>query len=460
MNRHEEYQALLMELEQTPAALDDTVARAVKRKTKFRRMYRAFSIPVGSFAACFLGFMLLVNLFPPFAHACGTVPFFKVLAQAVAWSPSLSAAVENDYVQSIEESQTKDGITATVHYIIGDRQELNIFYSLQYDKALEGRVYAEYQMEGSSGTAGSMVEKPGELEQINRDFMNCDIPDTTELTITVYLYPERDALAPPECTVEEAMFDENIEENRIKTATFTFCLKIDAYFIEQEEIIPVNQSFQIEGQTLTLNQVEIYPTCLRLEVESDEGNTLLLNSLDLYVENERGELFGSRGRGLYSSGGSDDRVMNFWLDSPFFSNSNQLTLYIQRVEWKNQETSKVRVDLKDGHCDPLPPDTYFGGAENFEAGWIVNFVHPYQKENTMYHVFGHTFWDEEGTEYEINSFSSTIGYEDMETGERLGEEEYFTESFPLKYFDEDVVYLNANYNQVTELETPLSVPIK
>ena len=90
-----------------------------------------FGIPAGSLAACFLGFVLLVNLFPPFARACGSVPVLRELALAVAWSPSLSAAVENEYVQPIGKSQTENGITATIEYVIVDQKQVNIFLTLK-----------------------------------------------------------------------------------------------------------------------------------------------------------------------------------------------------------------------------------------------------------------------------------------------------------------------------------------
>ena len=92
MNRNEEYKALLQELEPVPTALDGTAERALRRRRRDRRL-RIFGVPAGSLAACFIAFVLLVNLFPPFARACGNVPVLRALAQAVAWSPSLSAAV-------------------------------------------------------------------------------------------------------------------------------------------------------------------------------------------------------------------------------------------------------------------------------------------------------------------------------------------------------------------------------
>lgn len=178
MTRNEEYQALLQELETTPAALDGAVERALRRRKRDRRL-RLFGVPAGSLAACFAAFVLLVNLFPPFARACGSVPVLRELAQAVAWSPSLSAAVENDYVQPIGQSQTVNGVTATVEYVIVDRKQLNIFYTLDYAPDL-GPMWADCRItpgDGSAGDAGGGRRSPGELVEIKRDFVDGTCPD-------------------------------------------------------------------------------------------------------------------------------------------------------------------------------------------------------------------------------------------------------------------------------------------
>ena len=62
MTRNEEYQSLLQELETAPPALDGTAERALRRRRRDRRL-RIFGVPAGSLAACFIAFVLLVNLF-------------------------------------------------------------------------------------------------------------------------------------------------------------------------------------------------------------------------------------------------------------------------------------------------------------------------------------------------------------------------------------------------------------
>ena len=133
MNRMDEYTALLAELEQTPEELDHTVNKALNRKNALRKKRRFFSTALGGLAACFAAFVLLVNLSTPFARACGRIPLLADLAKAVSWSPSLSAAVENDYVQPLRLSQSQNGITARVEYLIVDRKQVDVFFSIRSD---------------------------------------------------------------------------------------------------------------------------------------------------------------------------------------------------------------------------------------------------------------------------------------------------------------------------------------
>jgi hypothetical protein len=63
----------------------------------------------------------LVNVSTPFAMACKSVPVIRELAEAVALEPSLKAALEHDYLQPVFQTQAKDGVTASVRYLIVDQ---------------------------------------------------------------------------------------------------------------------------------------------------------------------------------------------------------------------------------------------------------------------------------------------------------------------------------------------------
>ena len=127
MNRQQEYWDLIRELDQPPAALEGSALRA-RARAKRRRAGRRWGISLGSAAGVCAAFVLAVNTLPTFALACGKVPVLRELAAAVAFSPSLSAAVEHDYVQYIGQSQSFEGLTLTLEYVIADAQQMVVFY--------------------------------------------------------------------------------------------------------------------------------------------------------------------------------------------------------------------------------------------------------------------------------------------------------------------------------------------
>ena len=169
MNRKEEYDSLLTELENTPPALEYAVTRAKARAKRTKNIRHFFTILVSSIAVFLIAFITMVNLSTTFAMACGRIPLLHELAAAVAFSPSLSAAVENEYVQPIELEQSENGITMRVEYVIVDQKQLNIFYSLRsqiyshMDATPHIRNTDGTPMDGYCLSAGEFGDENGEL---------------------------------------------------------------------------------------------------------------------------------------------------------------------------------------------------------------------------------------------------------------------------------------------------------
>jgi hypothetical protein len=189
MNRNEEYQALLKELEILPQELETTVEKALKRENALRKMHKFWRIPAGSLAACFAVFVLLVNCVPTFAHACENIPVLSALAEAVHFSPSLSAAVENEYVQNIGHSQTKNGVSATVEHVIVDRKQVSVFFTLDADftEHLDFRYDIDVPNEekGWGSSTGSYGLENGELRQVDVNFIDIDVPNKMNLNLKI-----------------------------------------------------------------------------------------------------------------------------------------------------------------------------------------------------------------------------------------------------------------------------------
>ena len=451
MNRNEEFNALLAELERVPKQLDSTVAQAMQRFNASQKRRRAWGISCGSLAACVVCFVLLVNLSVPFARACGSIPALRELAKAVSWSPSLSAAVENEYVQPIGQSQTENGITATIEYVIVDQKQLHIFFTLDSDDY--DNLNAEmprYETEQVCSTIGSSWNQPpGTLLDFTLDYGDHNVPDSLTMTfgVTTYVEPDWSAEAPVQ-SYEDEMLEPVEEEEPDYLAEFTFDLEFDPEFTAKGEIIPVNQTFSLDGQTLTVTEVEVYPTHVRVNVADDPNNTAWLKSLAFYLENEDGERFEPISNGVSATGDEDSPAyVSFRLESPYFADSEHLTLHVTGAEWLDKDMERVRVDLAHRTAERLPEGVTFQSAEKWDGGWVLTFRVKQRKEHHSFQVWNSTFYDEEGNPYEASRRGTTTD----DSG-------YFEEMLPLPGYWEDVVWLQPTYSHTTT--ESILIPIK
>lgn len=136
MKRNEAWEDLLTQAEQIPDELETrlnrTIARA-ERREKRRRWLKPLIGVTGTAAA----FILLVNSSVTFALAASRVPIVRELVEAVAFDPSLKAAVAHDYVQLVGDTYTQDGVTVTIEYLIADPMNVSVFYSLSDEQGRE-----------------------------------------------------------------------------------------------------------------------------------------------------------------------------------------------------------------------------------------------------------------------------------------------------------------------------------
>lgn len=455
MNRNEEYQALLQELEPTPPALDGTAERALRRRRRDRRL-RLFGVPVGSLAACFIAFVLLVNLFPPFARACGNVPVLRALAQAVAWSPSLSAAVENDYVQPMGQSQTENGITATVEYVIVDQKQVHIFFTLKGEgyESLSAEMPEFTPKQCCSVLGADTGQAPGTLLRFSLDYQDSDVPDRFTMTFGVTGESGKEEFPDPtpphaEQSPQDAMLEESPERVPDILATFNFDLAFDPTYTARGETVPVNSTFQLDGQTLTVTEVEVYPTHVRVNVEGAADNTAWLKDLDFCLENEDGERFDTITNGVSATGDPDTPAMkSFRLESPYFADSAYLTLHITGATWLDKNRERVRADLKNGTVEWLPEGVTVQAMQHRENGWVLTFDVT-TPANTHNQVFESRYFDEDGTEHSMDNY-----------GWSVLDEEHAEAYLPLRDYDQDTVLLELNWSHTTQAEVPVTIPIK
>lgn len=442
MNRREEYLALCAALEHTPPALEDTVSRAVARRAGERKKRRRiFGMSLGSLASCAAAFVLLVNLSVPFAKACGSVPVLRELAKAVAWSPSLAAAVEQEYVQPIGQSQTKNGVTAAMEYVIVDQKRVNLFFTLKGEgyEALSADLTDLAPDRPCSIQGADFRQPPGTLLCAVLDYADADVPGEMDVTFSVTGWnpEEDDGDALPEEPAEKAL------------AVFTFHLTFNPYYTAQGKTVAVNRTFSMDGQRLTVTKAEIYPTHLRLHVVGDEENTAWLQRLSCSLESKSGKTYDTVAGGIVSTGSAENpNEKIFYLESPYFSDSDGLTLQVTGAEWLDKDQERVRVDLRRRTADFLPEGVTFQSAVREGEGWRLSFRVRPRREGFCHQVFGTEFYGADGTVYDSGGYS-------MLTLDQGG----FLVELPLPDYPEDTVWLAPVYSHTTQEDPPIRIPL-
>lgn len=79
------------------------------------------------------------------------IPGVKLMAELVNYDKGLKDAIENEFVQIINQSNTKDGVTLTVDHLLIDKQRLIVFSSIETDKMFDEIGFESIQLRDKKG---------------------------------------------------------------------------------------------------------------------------------------------------------------------------------------------------------------------------------------------------------------------------------------------------------------------
>lgn len=372
MDRMTEYRQLLDQLDGTPPALDGAVDRA-RARARRSRTGRRLGIPAASLCGAAAAFVLLVNLSVPFARACGSVPVLRELAAAAALSPTLKAAVEHDYVQPLGLRAEDDGFAMELSYLMADRGQLVLFARVtgpeEYDDFLPSARLLGPDGEGLPGwsTVGTSVV-PGELSGALTLIYNGEgtpaLPETLRL----------------ECTV--GAYDDDRPGEWATAARFTFEFPLDERFRDRGRTVEVDRWLELDGNRIRVAALEVAPTHARLVLEQDPANGEELRSLDFWLEDGDGARY-ERGSASGLSAVGD----TYLVESPWFADSEELTLHIAGARWLDRELTAVTVDLKTLESGPLPEGVTLTGVrrqgDDVELSFAAPVNQPFESNITL-----------------------------------------------------------------------------
>ena len=421
MDRKAEFARLSEELNIMPKELDDVVARQRIRAQKDKRRVH-FGVPTLGLAAAVALFLVMVNTSTAFAYAMGRVPVLGDIARAVAFSPSLKAAVDNRFVQPMGLQKSDGQISARIEYIIVDKKQVNVFYTLSQEGLWCDAILLDEELSGYVLSSGKIEQ--GEIGMLSIDFAKNDVPSSLRLALV-------------------AMQGEE------KLASLEFALAFDAQFTQAGRTIAIGQWVQLGEQRLFISDCEIYPTHLRLNVADDPDNSAWLKQLDFTIIGEDGTGLDRIKNGITATGVEDSPFMaSHRLESNYFSKDRAFTLRIQGARWLSKAHERIQVDLETLAADFLPQGVRLSAARRTDSGWVLEAIAPYAGGETMYSPFAHEFYDEEGKVYHTDSVMTT---------QIEGGAEHFRVQIPLKGFTQTRVILGINYSHEEKLLQPIDI---
>lgn len=445
MNRKMELDAMLTELNQPAPGLEDTLERAYRKKRK--RTVKLIACPLGGLITCLATFILLVNLSAPVANACSRVPVLRELAESVIFSKSLTSAVENDYVQIIDQKKTQNDITAEIEYLIVDQKQVNIFYRLNSEKydhlVADPNINCDDKNVAYYISSHSFGEENEELLCATVDFTQGNVPDKLQCTLKVYSYYAR---------LSQGATDSG--PNYL--AEIDFELEFDPQFTATGKVFPVNETVVLDGQQITVTDIEVYPTHLRVGVTEAEDNTAWLKYLHFYIETDRGMKFEPVSSGVTATGSADSPSMvSYRADSTYFYDAEHLKLVITGAKWLRKDMETTYLNLATGEHGKLPDGVEFTSIQKQGDSWVLKIRGIPEEDGEMHLPFSDVLLDSLGNKKITNGWHFVITDTNKD-----GSPQYFYTSVTLRNYPYDEVWLTPQYSQIWTAEDPVEILIQ
>lgn len=412
MNRNEEFYSCKVELEEmTPDLTALSAARAIKRIKKHHRRFLLLKAPAFSLITAAAAFVLVVNLFPTAAMAMSKVPFLEDLVAAVAFDPSLKIAVENDYVQLVNEKQTKDDTSVTVKYMILDASRISLFF--QVDAPVKAGQY-KYDFRDENGkplSAGIVYDtmyESDKLEKIDIEFTDgSEIPKELVFQATVTVDPNFHTEQTATYNPDTGEYNGPSQSHTGTDYAFLFPLKLDDSFRKNSVSLPINQWLDIKGQRIYLDCLMVYPTQARLYISCDPANSAYLKSLAVTFEDENGNCYNPKTNGVTGTYGTDGLNINsLYYESSYFTKAKHLKLSINGISLLDKDKLYGIVQYEKKTITNLPEGVSVSKMELHDSSLFLTLQAALPKDYSVFPLFDTLYYDITGKEYYFNSIST------------------------------------------------------
>ena len=311
-----------------------------KRKGRIRKY--------GMLAAVALLLVTLVTtirISSTFAHVVSSIPGLEKIVAMIHYDKGLTAAIENDYFQEINASQTKGNLTLIIDGVILDESGMNVFYTAKSEDTLKSAQIQNVELRnaeiGSSSSSHGMWNEDVKGFSNRIDFHFAESTKLNDLTFSLSM------------TINEAG----------KDIEFIIPFTVPEN-VKQSHKFLLNREEEIENQKFTIEEVTIHPLRIEVRISINPNNSKkILQFPDIRLEDENGEVWGSSLSGISGRGiGEFEQII--YLQSNYFEKPKELFLRINKLQALNKDEATVIIDSEKNILLNSPSDGRLKLAES------------------------------------------------------------------------------------------------
>ncbi|MBM7542754.1 DUF4179 domain-containing protein [Amphibacillus cookii] len=313
--------------------VESAMDRGVKRAKVSLVRRRGRQIGLVAFVSFWLALTLLINVSPTFANQLGNVPGMERLVEFFQFDRGKMAAVENNYYQPIGQKIEAGPFTFTIEGAIRDSHDIVFLYTLEGEEGMENPSFdiKGFKVNGETVEGYSVFISFGGEEDRGNDEFNT-------ITLSTLEPIEADDLE------LDITFMGVVNEKEL-TAQASMPIKVEV--MGDEKHFKVNETVVIEGQTLYIHGVTLFPLKVEVELSVDPNNTMrILGFDDLALMDESGGSWTKIENGMVGFDNLEDGGMKVYLQSNYFESPESLTLFFSKIQAVPKDADYLLIDLE------------------------------------------------------------------------------------------------------------------
>ncbi|USG63799.1 DUF4179 domain-containing protein [Brevibacillus ruminantium] len=282
-----------------------------------------------------LGLFFSIRFSPAVAAYVSHIPGMEPLVRLIQADKGLQMAAKHGLAQTISTTSEAEDVSFTVDQVIMDQRRMLLFYSVKHqetghDVKLENLTFLDQQ--GNPLSLGYTLSHAG--------------PNQTSLEqnkVEIYQYEENVPL--PDVLVVKAAVS---VDGQTLSEPFSVTVPIDkSRFADlKEKVYPVNQTVTIDGQSITVVQIVVYPTQTDITFRFDPHNTKYIFGFEeLRLVDEKGETYTFWGNGVPHQT-LNENEMTYFVESSFFQEPEKLVLKASGIRAVDKDRRTVVIDAR------------------------------------------------------------------------------------------------------------------